>query len=491
MRISGWLIIVGAVLFIAMTGVCAFVSFGAAREAAIQLGASGVEVVQLPQLMQTVAAQSVPTATRVQPTPTPTFTLVPGETPEPTQAGPTPTLDPLADYGRWDDPRAINIVLFGIDQRTALAEVSNNTDTIIVLHIDPARNTMGVLSVPRDLWVNIPGFQTARINTAYTTGEAFDYPGGGSALALETISQNLGINAENYVLINFTVFTTMVDTLAPNGIEICVDQTIDDPNYPDAGNGFIHVHFDPGCQRLNSEHLLQYARTRHTQNSDFDRARRQQQVLQAAREEFLSAGGVANFLTQIPTLWNDLSGSFRTNMTMEDLIRIAALVQDIPRENITFGAIDEHSTTPGMSADGTQQILIPNQGAISTVIQDTFNPQPELTIEDLRSRADAENASIVVFNNANVPGLAGLVREWLISRGVAVDDVGNMPNSDGGATTIRVYNADKMWTARYLAALMGLGEESIITVTPDGLTTADILISIGPESQALLSSDGG
>src|SRR6185369_8312461 len=115
-------------------------------------------------------------------------------------------------YGTWSDPRAINIVLFGIDQRTALAEVSNNTDTIIILHIDPARNTMGVLSVPRDLWVNIPGFQTARINTAYATGEAFDYPGGGSALALETISQNLGINAENFVLINFTVFTTMVDT---------------------------------------------------------------------------------------------------------------------------------------------------------------------------------------------------------------------------------------------------------------------------------------
>src|SRR5206468_3630673 len=104
----------------------------------------------------------------------------------------------------------------------------------------------GVLNVPRDLWVSIPGFQTARINTAYETGEAFDYPGGGSALALDTLSQNLGINVENYVLINFTVFTTVVSTLAPNGIEICVTDTIDDPYYPDAGNGFIHVHFDPG-----------------------------------------------------------------------------------------------------------------------------------------------------------------------------------------------------------------------------------------------------
>ncbi|MFN8375310.1 MAG: LCP family protein [Anaerolineae bacterium] len=255
-------------------------------------------------------------------------------------------------------------MLFGIDQRTALNEVSNNTDTIIIVHIDPARRTMGVLNVPRDLWVNIPSFTTARINTAYTLGEGADYPGGGGALALETISQNIGVNADLYVLINFQVFTTVVDTLAPGGVEICVDETIDDPYYPDAGNGFIHVHFDPGCQRLNSEHLLQYARTRHTANSDFDRARRQQQVLQAAREEFLSAGGVANFITQIPTLWNSLTGSFHTNMSMEQMIQIALLVQDIPRENIRFGAIDEHATTPGTSADGTQQILIPVQSAM-------------------------------------------------------------------------------------------------------------------------------
>ncbi|MFN8375309.1 MAG: LytR C-terminal domain-containing protein [Anaerolineae bacterium] len=123
------------------------------------------------------------------------------------------------------------------------------------------------------------------------------------------------------------------------------------------------------------------------------------------------------------------------------------------------------------------------------MIQETFNPQPELTVEDLHTRADAEAASIVVFNNANISGFAGQIREWLLSRGVRVTDVGNMPNPDSANTTIRVYTG-KTWTARYLASLMGLSEDRIITATPDGLTTADILISVGPDAQALLTSGG-
>jgi LCP family protein required for cell wall assembly len=488
MRIPGWLFVVGAMLFVALTGVCAFISYGVTRQMAVQLGNTGVDVVPVGSAIQTAVAQIVPTNTPLPPTPTPTPTLQPGETPEPTQAGPTSTPNPLADVAPIDDPRAINILLLGIDQRTAVAESSNNTDTIMLVHIDPARNSMGVLSIPRDLWVEIPGYTVARINTAYSLGEASDYPGGGAALAAATVAQNLGVRVEHYVLINFNVFTTMVDTLAPNGVEICVAETIDDPHYPDAAYGTITVHFDPGCQRLDSTHLLQYARTRSTFGGDFDRARRQQEVLQAAREEFLSAGGLANFITQIPTLWEQLTGNFSTNMSLEQMMQIALLAQDIPRQNIRFGLIDEHSTTPSMSADGTQQILIPIQSAISTVIQETFNPQPELTTDDLRTRAEAENARIVVFNNANVSGLAGQVREWLISRGFSIEGVGNMPNADGTPTTIRVYTG-MMWTARYLAAIMGLTEEAIITATADGLTDADILISIGPETQALLTSN--
>src|SRR5690606_41128617 len=70
-----------------------------------------------------------------------------------------------------------------------------------------------------------------------------------SALAAETVRQVLGISIDKYLLINFDVFTSLVDIIAPDGVEICVREVIDDPNYPDAGFGTIPVHFDPGCQR--------------------------------------------------------------------------------------------------------------------------------------------------------------------------------------------------------------------------------------------------
>jgi LCP family protein required for cell wall assembly len=490
MRIPNWLFFVGTMVFVALTGICAYISFAAARQIAIDTGAAtGGEILTIPQLIGTSVAGAAPTPTSLPTqTATPTPTLRPGETAVPTQAGPTPTLDPLAQYGTPEDPRSINILLLGIDQRTGVTEESNNTDTIMVVHIDPVRHSLGLLSIPRDLWVEIPGYQNARINTAYATGEAFGYPGGGAALVAETVAHNLGISVENYVLINFNVFITVVNTIAPNGIEICITETIDDPHYPDAAFGTIPVHFDPGCQRLDAEHLLQYARTRATFGGDFDRARRQQQVLQAARTELLSAGGIANFIAQIPALWNELADNFHTNMSMEQLIQLGLVVQDIPQENIRMEVIDTRHTIPSTSTDGTQQVLIPQMSSISVLIQEVFNPPlEELTLADLRTRAEAENARIVIYNNTDITGLAGQLRDWLISRDVTIEDVGNMPTPDSANTMIRDYTG-RPWTARYLAALLELPNDRIVPGGGDGLTSADIMIVVGPDMQTLLGA---
>src|SRR5690606_22949904 len=108
----------------------------------------------------------------------------------------------------------------------------------------------------------------------------------------------------------------------------------DDPDYPDAGYGTIHVHFDTGCQDMNAEQLLQYARTRATQGADFDRARRQQEVLTAMKDELTSIEGIGNLIAQAPTLWDELSDSFKTNLNLEQIIGLGTLVQRIPRDNI-------------------------------------------------------------------------------------------------------------------------------------------------------------
>lgn len=483
MRIPGWMFLLGVIALVGATALCSVAAYTTARQVAVDLGSSGVAVASFSDFLR-----AQPTAT-FTPLPLPTLTSAPGATPPPATpdqaaipAGPTPTVDPLAAY-TWDDPRRINILLLGIDQRTG-EEGAFRTDTIIVASIDPVRRTVGLLSIPRDLWVPIPGFQPGRINTANYLGDVNAYPGGGPALAARTITENLGIEIDKYVRVNFDVFTTLVDLVAPNGVEVCPTEVIDDPTYPDAGYGTIHVHFDPGCQRLDSTRLLQYARTRATQGSDFDRAARQQEVIRAVQNEVLNAGGIANFFTQIPALWERLSGAYTTNLTLDEILSLAALASQIPRENVTSGTINTLHVNLATSPDG-QQVLIPRYTAIRSLIQQVFNPQPDLSIDDLRARAEREEASIAIYNNTTITGLAGQTRDWLNARGVAVTAIGNTPELTNGLTVIRDYTGN-LWTARYLAALLGLPTDRIEPGN-DGLTGEDILIVAGTDMPSLLN----
>jgi LCP family protein required for cell wall assembly len=398
-------------------------------------------------------------------------------------------LDPLADY-QWNDPRQVRILLLGIDQRTGVDDDEKyfRTDTMMVVNIDPVRETIGVLSIPRDLWVDIPdGGPPARINTANSRGDSGNYPGGGGpALAMETVQNNLGLRVDNYLLINFDVFTTTVDLLAPDGVEICVKEVIDDDHYPDAGYGIIHVHFDPGCQSLDAERLLQYARTRASEGADFDRARRQQDVLAAMKQEVASIEGISNLVAQAPALWDELSGSFRTSMTLEQIISLGTLVQRIPRENIRFGVIDNLVVTFGTTAQG-DQVLFPNYNAIRQLIQQVFNPpEAQMTLAEIRTRAESENATIVVYNNTDVAGLAGQTRDWLTSKGITVTTVGNTAAITNGPTVVRDYGGNHIWTARYVAALLGLSPDRI-QPGADGLLAQGVAVVAGTDIQALLT----
>jgi LCP family protein required for cell wall assembly len=488
MRIPGWLFLTSVVALVLATVVCSIGSYTFAKQFALDLGRSGVEV----------AGSSLDFQSFLRAQPTATFTVTPlpasatprpGETPQATAAPalPTATIDPLAGY-RWDDPRRVNILLLGIDQR-GNEEGPFRTDTIMVASVDPVRKTVGVLTVPRDLWVPIPGFQPNRINNANFIGDGNAYPGGGPALAAETVKQALGIDIDYYVRINFDVFTTVVQTVAPQGVEVCPQEVIDDQYYPDAGYGFIHVHFDAGCQMLDAERLLQYARTRHG-NSDIDRSLRQQEVMLALREEVLSAGGITNILTQIPTLYNELAGAYETNLDLTQIISLATLAQEIPRENIVMGQISYLHVTEGVSPSG-EQFLSPNYTAIRSLIDQVFNPQPDLSISELRQRAQAENATIVVYNNTDISGLASQTRDWLNSQGVSIpSQPGNMPEPSGAPTTIRDYTGS-IWTARYLAALLGLPHDRIQPGAGDGLTSADVMVVVGADAPDLLAAQGG
>jgi polyisoprenyl-teichoic acid--peptidoglycan teichoic acid transferase len=483
MRIPGWLFVAGLVALIASTALCSFLSFTLARDFVIRTRDSGID---LPSIERALAARPTDTLT---PSPAPpTSTPEPGVTftPVPPTEVPEEDDDPLAGIEAWNDPRRITVLVMGIDQRSAVQDTERafRTDTMMLVQIDPLRKTAGVLSIPRDLYVNIPGFRQGRITMANYHGDLNELPGGGPALAMATVRANLGVRVDHYVRINFDVFLRVIETLFPNGVTVCIEEEIVDDKYPDEGFGFMTVRFEPGCQALDGERLLQFARTRATEGGDFDRNRRQQQVVKAVQSELLSLGGIANVITHIPALYTQLAENYRTNLSLDELLQLARLASELDQDDVRFGAISiphvEFSTT-----DDGQQILIPRQTAIDSVVRDTFNPPLDLTRADLRQRAEDEGASIVIYNNTTISGLAGNTRDWFTSQGVTVSGVGSIDPPTNGETHIRDYTG-KLWTARYLADLLGLPEASIRLGT-DGLTSADVMVVVGEDVQRLLA----
>lgn len=511
MRVSGWLLgFIGFGALFAAAGICSLTAFLLTRQTVVDLQRSGILLDDPLAMLRCVGAGQCEDDNSSPPFPvdapalalTPLFTAVPVEvspvanaTAVPTravstaaQAPPslTPTLEPERGLPRITDPRQIRILLLGIDQRSAAGESGPfRTDTMILMNIDPVRKTVGVLSLPRDLWVSIPDFEPGRINTANFIGDANAYPGGGGpALAMETVSANFGIRVDKYLLVNFDVFTAIVDALAPNGVRVTVTEFIDDPHYPDDRYGTVHVRFQPGEQRMDAETLLQYARTRATEGGDFDRARRQQKALDAVRAEVLSAGGILNAVAQAPRLWEELSNNYRTNLSYNEIIALGSLMSDIERENIRYEVVDHLYVSTGTNQQG-EMLLYPDYAAISDLIQRVFFPQAQLSPAEIEARAKIENAPIHVFNGTNIIGLAGDTREWLTDRDVVVVDIGNDTTSSRQFTEIRDYGGGHTWTARYIAHLMGLPLDRIRR-SGDGLIAQGVMVALGEDALAII-----
>src|SRR5512135_2604555 len=206
-------------------------------------------------------------------------------TPELPPPTPEEVAAPPVEYPQWDGGSRINIVFFGLrGGETAGEDCPLCTDTIIVFTVDPVTKTAGMISVPRDMFVNIPGFGYSRINTAWTSGEGAKLPGGGPGLAMRTVSQFLGVPIQYYVQVSFDTFTSFINMIG--GIDVYNDEKlILDPS----GSGLDHFKLTCcGIRHLDGKLALAYSRTRHTKDGDVDRSRRQQKVILAIRDKVLS-----------------------------------------------------------------------------------------------------------------------------------------------------------------------------------------------------------
>ncbi|MFS0821563.1 LCP family protein [Bacillus sp. 1P02SD] len=194
----------------------------------------------------------------------------------------------------------VNVLLLGVDSR---GEEKSRTDTIMIAQYDPKENRAKLVSLMRDIYVDIPNHNSYKLNTAYFLG--------GPELLRKTIKENFDVDIHYYALIDFKGFEEVIDTLAPNGIEINVEKQMSE---------YIDVVLEPGLQKLNGMELLQYARFRHDAEGDFGRVQRQQKVISELKDQLFSITGV----TKIPKLVGTAQPYVETNLTRKEITGLLA-----------------------------------------------------------------------------------------------------------------------------------------------------------------------
>jgi LCP family protein required for cell wall assembly len=390
------------------------------------------------------------------------------------------TGQPVAvDIPNWDGVERVTVLVLGIDERKQETGPFR-TDTMLLLTIDPASKTAGLLSIPRDLWVQIPAMNTdGKINTAHFLGDAYDYPGGGPALARVTVQENLGIPIDYTLRVNFDAFEKVVDAIG--GAEICVPEVIDDPEYPCYDSYcFDPLHIDAGCQMMDGALALKYARTRHT-GTDFDRAKRQQQVLLAIRDKVVKQNLLPQLVAQAPALLDTLQTAVKTDLSLEQMIQLAKLATQIDPKNIKQATIDENMVVGyNTPTDPPQNVLVPIRDKIRELRDEFFYIVPAANPIGTAPAPTSGAARIRVENGTQINGLAARTSDRLTAQGFNVVEIDSADRFDYAQSQIISYAADTT-VAEAVAQTLGLPLSSIVTSTAN--STIDLKVILGGDYQ--------
>ncbi len=408
---------------------------------------------------------------------------------------PTATLEPPAveetEYLTWDGASRINILFVGFrGGEPGQGDCPFCTDTLILLTVDPVTKTAGMLSIPRDMWVNIPGFGYSRINTAWTLGRGSRLPGGGPELTMKTVAHFIGVPVDYYVQVDFDTFVDMIDLIG--GVDVYNEETIVlDP----AAHGKDYPKVRVTCcgmRHLNGRVALAYARCRHVEqgcsDGDIGRARRQQKVIFGIREKVLDPLNFPNLLAQAPELYGSFSAGIRTNMRLEDAMKLAVLVRDIPRQNIKNGVIDNSMIGFGNVILGGQNasIMKPLPDKIRILRDEIFTsggPVGPMAQGDPLALMAADGARVRVLNGSSAPDLGLRTRNYLMQQGVLATEIGDTKAQS--QTTLILYSP-KLYTLRYLMGVFGINRSVQILIRPDPTQTVDIEVRLGKDWVGLL-----
>ncbi|MCJ7677395.1 MAG: LCP family protein [Anaerolineales bacterium] len=255
----------------------------------------------------------------------------PGTTPVP-GATPLPPLEPV-NVQPWNGSSRVTLLVMGLDYRDWEAGTgAPRSDSMMLVTIDPITRRAGMLSIPRDLWVEIPGFDHNRINTAYMLGEAYRLPGGGPALARQTVEDVIGVPINYYAVIDFKAFERMIDEIG--GIDILVEEPI-----RIAPIGRMSINLEAKAYHFDGPEALAFARVRKAAGDDFGRARRQQRVVLAVLDRVVGFDMLPTLIARAPALYQELASGVRTDLSLDQMVSLGWLAMQVPKESILSGVI--------------------------------------------------------------------------------------------------------------------------------------------------------
>jgi len=318
------------------------------------------------------------------------------------------------------------------------------SDTIMFTSYQPSTSDIGMLSIPRDLAVPIPGYGYQKINSINAYGEMED-SGSGPEWASEIIGDLLQQEIHYYVKVDFDGFVDLID--AVGGIDVYVDRSFTDYSYPTEDDLVQTVAFEEGWEQMDGERALQFSRSRHGNNgegSDFARADRQQKILLAVKDELLSASTFLN-----PAKLNNLVETFQenveTNMSFWELMKMTRYIPDIDSENIHSTVLETGYESPLYSSmiNGSYVLLpkkddwTPIQEMAENIFDENYSASYAAdSIDGNNEEQEIQSTILEIQNGTSVIGLAYQTSQMLSGTSFSVANIGNADSLDYETTII-------------------------------------------------------
>jgi polyisoprenyl-teichoic acid--peptidoglycan teichoic acid transferase len=361
------------------------------------------------------------------------------------------------------------------------------TDTMLLASVDPINKKMSLVSVPRDLWVTVPGYGSSKINSVYANAKYHaqsvnpkDKAGAekaGVTQVEKTVSQVLGVPIHYYGMVDFQAFEQAVDTVGGVDMDVPANDTVTEMLWDESTHHNYYLNVGQGKQHFNGQRALFFSRSRHTSpRGDFDRTERQRLLIEALSSKVASAGTYTNPV-KVSQLMSAFGDHVATDMSIGDGVRLMKLTKGGKFDSIDLASADKPLVTTGMVAG--QSIVQPSAGIAD------YSEINSFIRNKLRDGYLAkENANVTVLNGTDTAGLASKKADELKSYGYNVGTVADAPTHSYQHTVIvDLTNGKDKYTQNYLEKRFKL---KVVHKLPDTSVqpgTANFVIILGQDAQ--------